>query len=1042
MKKSILFFFVALFSLSLLAQGGSSVTTNLWINELHYDNAGVDTLEGFEVAGPAGTDLACYKAYLYNGNGGVVYDSLPLSGILPNEGCGFGAIWFPLPSGGLQNGAPDGLAIAFMPSVTGCGSPGSDQLIDFITYEGALTATSGIASGIAAVNIIASEAANSPVGTSIQVLNGPENGLATNLRVWCSGKIRTPGVLNAGQNFCATPPAPVFRFVSTAITVNEAAGTVVAGLIQLSNPRVFSNTVEVQLDVPGSDLTVTTSPVTVTLCGFDTVPFSINVVDDALFEGTEQVQLKLRNPSGVNTLGADSTFTVTILDNDTLAIVPTINFGQVSLSQLESVTSVNVPVTLQNANANATSVTVSILGGTANTPADYTLSSATITFPANTNSTQNAVLTIVNDALFEANETVLLGLTSLTNGAVKGVDSLFTYTILNDDPAPANPIVKLSATSATFSEGVGTFTVQADILGANANATSVTLSVTGGTATAGTDFSPTSALITFPANSSASQNVTITVTDDQLVEGNETIIFTLSSPTNNATLDADSQITVTLTDNDVLEASISPASANAGEADGQVLVSVALSIPYATDLSVDVVSIGGSATNGADYIFTDTTLTWTAGSNTTFVLPVTIINDTICGEGAETITLQLENASNPLVLGNATYSLTLADNDTCPVVTPYGECLNLYFSEYVEGSSNNKALEIYNPTAAAIDLSGYFLAKKSNGTTLSSYTLSGSVAPGDVYVIANPSANALILAQADATNNFINFNGDDAVYLLQGTDTIDVIGDFNNYPGAGGWGVGSGGTANSTLIRNAYRYFGHKTWPDAVSSWFAYASDMTDSLGFHTQMPCGTPPPVGASSANFDTTSLSVAENFGVLNIPISVSNQDLSALTFDVVVSGGTASIGADFTLTTTNFNVPGNTIVSVTVPVSIINDIIGEGNETFQLTITNLSGAASSTDSVITVTIVDNDPVGIAEQSDAMIQLYPNPAKNNVTIRCSSEMENLEVFTLQGVRIFSTAVTSDKLTLNLQDWADGVYLLKVNTRNESRITRFLIGE
>lgn len=1042
MKKSILFFSLALFSLMVAAQGGSSFTTNLWINELHYDNAGIDTLEGFEVAGPAGTDLACYKAYMYNGNGGGIYDSLLLTGVIPNEGCGFGAIWFPLPSGGLQNGAPDGLAIAFMPSVTGCGSPGSDQLIDFITYEGALTGTSGIASGIAAVNIIATEAANSPVGTSIQVLNGPENGLGTNLRVWCTGKIRTPGLLNAGQNFCAAPPAPIFRFVNTSLTVNESAGTLVAGYIQLTNPRTFSNTVEVQLDVPGADLTVTTSPVTITLCGFDTVPFSINIVDDAIVEATEQVQIKLRNPSGVNTLGADSIFTVTILDNDVAPIVPLVQFGQVALSQLESVTTINVPVTLQNANANATSATVSVLGGSASSPADFSLSSATVTFPPNTNGTQNAVLTIINDAQFEANETILLGLTSLTNGASKDIDSLFTYTILNDDPAPANPIVKLNAVSATYDEGVGTFTIQVNILGANANATSVTLTATGGTATAGTDFSPSSSLITFPANSSSSQNVLITVTDDQLVEGSEIIIFSLSSPTNNATLDADSQITVTLTDNDVLEVSITPATANAGEADGQVLLNVQLSIPYATDLSVDVVLGSGTATAGTDFIFNDTTITWTAGNNTTIVLPVTIVNDTLCDEGPESIILQLENPTSPLALGNATYTLTLADNDTCPVVTPYGECLNLYFSEYIEGSSNNKALEIYNPTAAPINLSGYFLAKKSNGTTLSSYTLAGSIAPGDVYVIANPSANALILAQADATSNFINFNGDDAVYLLQGVDTIDVIGDFNNYPGAGGWGVGSGGTANATLIRNTYRYYGHKTWLAGVSSWFAYASDMTDSLGFHTQMPCGTPPPVGASSVNFDTTSLAVPENFGVLNIPISVSNQDLNALTFDVVVSGGTASNGPDFTLTTTNFNVPGNTITSVTVPVSIINDILGEGNETFQLTITNLSGTATSTDSVITVTIVDNDPVGITEQGQSFLQLYPNPAKNKLVVRCSNELEMIEVFTLQGVRVFSSPVSSDQQVLNLQGWAEGIYLLKVYTRTESHMARFLIGE
>jgi predicted extracellular nuclease len=87
----------------------------------------------------------------------------------------------------------------------------------------------------------------------------------------------------------------------------------------------------------------------------------------------------------------------------------------------------------------------------------------------------------------------------------------------------------------------------------------------------------------------------------------------------------------------------------------------------------------------------------------------------------------------------------------------------LFFSEYVEGSSNNKALEIYNGTGAAINLAtaGYSVQMYFNGSASAGLTinLTGTLAGGDVYVLAQSSANATILAQADQTNASGWFNG-------------------------------------------------------------------------------------------------------------------------------------------------------------------------------------------------------------------------------------------------------------------------------------------
>src|SRR5262249_19169528 len=127
---------------------------------------------------------------------------------------------------------------------------------------------------------------------------------------------------------------------------------------------------------------------------------------------------------------------------------------------------------------------------------------------------------------------------------------------------------------------------------------------------------------------------------------------------------------------------------------------------------------------------------------------------------------------------------------------------DLYFTEYVEGTSNNKALEIYNNTGAAVSLSGYQVKFFFNGSSTAGTTinLTGSVANGDVFVLAQSAADPAILAVADQTNGSAWFNGDDAVALLHGATTLDVIGQIGLDPGTE-WGTGDTSTADNTLRR-------------------------------------------------------------------------------------------------------------------------------------------------------------------------------------------------------------------------------------------------
>lgn len=165
---------------------------------------------------------------------------------------------------------------------------------------------------------------------------------------------------------------------------------------------------------------------------------------------------------------------------------------------------------------------------------------------------------------------------------------------------------------------------------------------------------------------------------------------------------------------------------------------------------------------------------------------------------------------------------------------------DLFFSEYVEGSGLNKALEIYNGTGAAVDLGAagytidiYFNGSSSPGTTI---TLTGTVADGDVYVVADDGADPAILAIVDQTSTANFFNGDDAVVLRKSGVPIDAVGQVGVDPGSQ-WGSGETSTQNNTLRRRSTVCSGDGVVDDAfdpATEWEGFAEDVFDGLGSHS----------------------------------------------------------------------------------------------------------------------------------------------------------------------------------------------------------------
>jgi endonuclease I len=159
-------------------------SADVFINELHYDNASTDTNEKVEVLAPAGTSLAGWTVVLYNGGDGKRYATFALSGTVANQCNGYGTATVAVPN--IQNGGPDGLALV----------NASGTVVQLLSYEGSFTATDGPAAGKASTAIPQSETSSTAAGTSLQLAGSGSRYADFG---WQASRTSSFGACNAGQ---------------------------------------------------------------------------------------------------------------------------------------------------------------------------------------------------------------------------------------------------------------------------------------------------------------------------------------------------------------------------------------------------------------------------------------------------------------------------------------------------------------------------------------------------------------------------------------------------------------------------------------------------------------------------------------------------------------------------------------------------------------------------------------------------------------------------------------------------------------------------
>lgn len=169
-------------------------------------------------------------------------------------------------------------------------------------------------------------------------------------------------------------------------------------------------------------------------------------------------------------------------------------------------------------------------------------------------------------------------------------------------------------------------------------------------------------------------------------------------------------------------------------------------------------------------------------------------------------------------------------------------CDQLFISEYIEGSGNNKCIEIYNPTPSPVNLAAqgfelkfYFNGNSSPGSTIG---LTGTVGPNSVYVVCDNDAAAGFLALADQTSTASFYNGDDAVALTQGGVPVDVIGQIGFDPGSQ-WGSGNASTQDNTIRRKFGITAGDPNGSDPFDpsgEWDGFPQNDLSGLGSHASV--------------------------------------------------------------------------------------------------------------------------------------------------------------------------------------------------------------
>ncbi len=314
------------------------------------------------------------------------------------------------------------------------------------------------------------------------------------------------------------------------------------------------------------------------------------------------------------------------------------------------------------------SYSLSTQDGTATQPSDYLPVSRTCAscFAPLGPGSRTENVTVKGDTTVEPDETFFLDLTSVSANAVIG-DGQGLGTILNDDAPPGT--LQLSASTFTVGEGAGSAALTVTRVGGSAGAASVhCVTVAGGTATAGSDYTAVDVTLSWAVGDATAKTCSVPIAGDTLDEADETVLVQLQNASG-ATLGSPAAATLTITDDDTAGAiRWQAATFTASEAVGTFNLVATRTGGAASGATASYAVTGGTATGGGvDYTLAAGMVTFGA-NQTTVNVPVTIVGDGF-DEANETVVVALSGPGGGATIGSpASTTLTITDDDTAGAI--------------------------------------------------------------------------------------------------------------------------------------------------------------------------------------------------------------------------------------------------------------------------------------------------------------------------------------------------------------------------------------
>ncbi len=382
----------------------------------------------------------------------------------------------------------------------------------------------------------------------------------------------------------------------------------------------------------------------------------------------------------------------------------------------------------------------------------------------------------------------------------------------------------------------------------------------------------------------------------------------------------------------------------------------------------------------------------------TYIGSTSLLSYSVSGLTADTsytFTVRARDAA-----GNTSADSNQASVTTLAGATGGGTTTELLISEYVEGSSNNKAIELANFTGSSIDLSQYSLKRNTNGGSSwgAAYALSGNLASGNTYVIANSSASSSVTSLADITtgSDALLFNGNDPVGLFKNNVLIDIVGTFSG---------GSADFAKDVTLRRKTSVTSPTTGYN-TGEWDSFSVDTFSGLGTHSIDGGSTPDteapstPTGLAASNILETSLTLNWNAATDNVAV---------IAYEVFQDG--ISIG---TVSATSFNVTG---------------LAAATSYNFTVTASDAAGNTSPASSVLTVSTIDTTApsapsnLSASNTTETTVDLSWNASSDNVSVTAYDIYQDATYIGSTSLLSYSvsglTADTSYTFTVRARDAA-----------------------